>query len=299
MHPTCLVPLLIRPSQVRILPGALPNPWSKRFLGLWRLAHSSACQRDANQSSKIVGLSLSVKGHLRSRGSGTWELIVYAGRDPLSGRQRRKTRTVHDTKRDAQRELAALVTEVSTASNSLSEITVAELLARWLAFVADDLSPTTVDEYRRLCDRRIIPAVGSQPIRKLSVVTLDAFYVALRNEGGLGPASIRQIHATFGERSSRRPSGVGSTATRRCWPRRRGSRAQHQATVDGRRPGDARRLSRGSRGSDLSELDLISGQQGLTHALSRPLLASAVCAGVLGGRDRLGQRAGGDANGPR
>jgi len=61
--------------------------------------------------------------------------------------------------------------------------------------VADDLSPTTVDEYRRLCDRRIIPAVGSQSVQKLSVVTLDAFYVALRNEGGLGPASIRQIHA--------------------------------------------------------------------------------------------------------
>ncbi len=256
-------------------------------------------RRKTDRSPKTWCLSPGVKGYLRSRKPGVWELSVYVGRDPLSGRQRRRTSTVHGTKREAQRQLAALVTDVGSGSTSLADITVTQLLDRWLTFVADDLSPTTVDEYRRLCDRRIIPAVGSQSIQKLSVVTLDAFYVALRNEGGLGPASIRQIHATFGERSSRRPSGVGSTATRRCWPRRRGSRAQHQATVDGRRPGDARRLSRGSRGSDLSELDLISGQQGLTHALSRPLLASAVCAGVLGGRDRLGQRAGGDANGPR
>jgi hypothetical protein len=85
-----------------------------------------------------------VRGHLRQRSPGVWEAIVSVGRDPLSGRWRYRSRTIRGTKRYAQRELADFVHEVSSGSVRPVEITVAAALERWLDFVGDDLSPTTL-----------------------------------------------------------------------------------------------------------------------------------------------------------
>ncbi|CAN5856789.1 hypothetical protein BH18ACT2_BH18ACT2_21870 [soil metagenome] len=39
---------------------------------------------------------------MRERSPGTWELIVEAGRDPVTGRMRQVSRTFHGTLRDAK-----------------------------------------------------------------------------------------------------------------------------------------------------------------------------------------------------
>ncbi len=114
---------------------------------------------------------------------------MFLGRDPLDRRQRRRTRTVVGTKRDAQRALAAFVAEVDRSNRSTTDMTVDELVERWLAHRGDDLSPTTLRGYRRILDKRIRPAFGSTSIHHLKVVDLDAFYLALRTEAGLAPAA--------------------------------------------------------------------------------------------------------------
>lgn len=50
-------------------------------------------------------------GHFRQRGS-SWELVAYAGRDPLSGKRKYVSRTFKGPKRDAQAALDRLVVEV-------------------------------------------------------------------------------------------------------------------------------------------------------------------------------------------
>lgn len=65
---------------------------------------------------------------MRQRGNGTYELRVYRGVDPGTGRQRWATRTVHGSKRHATRELAALVEEVTCARRHAG--TVADLSVR-------------------------------------------------------------------------------------------------------------------------------------------------------------------------
>ena len=142
----------------------------------------------------MVQLS-AVQGHLRERHPGVWELIVELGRDPLSGRRRQRSRTFRGTKRQAQHELRALLGAVEQGLVTGTELVVADLLDRWLDLCADELSPTTMREYRRLVERRIKPAIGAVPLIKLTTAGLDAFYLALSREAGLSPASVRQIHA--------------------------------------------------------------------------------------------------------
>jgi hypothetical protein len=63
---------------------------------------------------------------------------------------KRRSRTVRGTKRDAQRALAELVHDVTTGAVRPADITVEDMLDRWLDFARDDLSPTTLREYRQL-----------------------------------------------------------------------------------------------------------------------------------------------------
>jgi integrase len=138
-----------------------------------------------------------VKGSLRERRPGVWELIVQLPRDATSPRARQLSRTVQGTKREAQRALAALVTEASAGKISSSTTTLAELLDRWLEHVAEQLSPTTVREYRRLVARMIAPDLGSLMLRRVTTQRLDAYYASLVRERELSPSSVRHVHAVL------------------------------------------------------------------------------------------------------
>ena len=62
--------------------------------------------------------------------------------------------------------------------------------------------------------KRIIPAMGEDPLWKVSAIQLDRFYVALSRQTGLGPSSIRQIHSIIRRAYVRAFGGVGSRRTR-------------------------------------------------------------------------------------
>ena len=118
-------------------------------------------------------------------------------RDATSPRARQLSRTVQGTKREAQRALAALVTEVSAGKISSSTTTLADLLDRWLEHVAEQLSPTTIREYRRLVARMIAPDLGSLTLRRVTTQRLDAYYASLVRERELSPSSVRHVHAVL------------------------------------------------------------------------------------------------------
>jgi integrase len=139
----------------------------------------------------------SVRGSLRERRPGVWELVVQLPRDPTSARARQLSRTVHGTKREAQRSLATLVSEVSTGRYVATPTTFGELLDRWLDHVGDHLSPTTVREYRRLANKLLHPDLGSVPLRRMSTQRIDGYYRRLAHERGLSPASVRHVHAVL------------------------------------------------------------------------------------------------------
>jgi hypothetical protein len=80
-----------------------------------------------------------MKGYMRER-SGAWELRVYAGRDPVTGRKRYLRRTVRGGKREANRVLAAMIVEADEHS-APRQGTLAKLLEEWSAYAEQGLQP--------------------------------------------------------------------------------------------------------------------------------------------------------------
>ena len=101
-----------------------------------------------------------MRGHIRERGKGTWELRVFLGRDPITRRDRYKTRTFKGGKKEAEKELRALLSTVE--AGVVSEGTFGELLERWylVASTSRDWSPKTVAEHRRIIDKQLGPLSG-------------------------------------------------------------------------------------------------------------------------------------------
>jgi len=131
-----------------------------------------------------------------------WRVIVYAGRDPITGRKRQKSLSVA-TRAQAKQAEARLITEVGAGQHrGTVNRTVAELLDRWLEWRQSvrPISPTTVATYRGYIDRSILPAIGKLQLGRLDAATLDAFYAHLRKRGGKGgrpmaASSVHQVHA--------------------------------------------------------------------------------------------------------
>ena len=98
-----------------------------------------------------------MKGFMRQRGD-AWELRVYLGTDPVTGKQRYATRSVRGGKREAQRTLNAMVHDAERGLLVRTNATVGELLEAWFEHAAVDFSPKTVKETRGL--HRPQPAAG-------------------------------------------------------------------------------------------------------------------------------------------
>ena len=99
-------------------------------------------------------------------GRGTWELRVYLGLDPDTGRRRYATRTVHGTRRAATAALAELVEDGEYCRVGAG--TVGELLERWMTAAAPAWSASTVRETRSLMRCHLLPHLGHIHVTKLT-----------------------------------------------------------------------------------------------------------------------------------
>lgn len=137
-------------------------------------------------------------GHVRQRGPGRWELRVFTGRDPLTGRKKYATKTVDANGiRHAERELARYVTELD-GGQALTAGTFGDLLERWYDQNEADWSPNTCQLHRWAIDRRL---GGLKPldVRHMTARDLDRFYKALRTRGGadgqpVAGSTVARIH---------------------------------------------------------------------------------------------------------
>lgn len=104
-------------------------------------------------------------------------MSVYAGTDPLTGRQIRLRRTCK-TERAAQIELGKLLEQADAGRRPEIDVTIAQLMEGY-AEVADwDLSTRKANE---VYIRRVIkPALGHLQVRKIRRPLLDLLYAQLR-----------------------------------------------------------------------------------------------------------------------
>jgi integrase len=135
-----------------------------------------------------------VNGSLTQRGPTTFRLRVFAGRDPVTNRQHWVSETFHGTKREAQRHLSRLITEVADGRSEGTDATLGALLDKWLELLKQrDHAPSTLREYCRLIDKEIRPTLGHISLSKLSAMHLDQTYSRWKKEG-LAANTIRNRH---------------------------------------------------------------------------------------------------------
>jgi integrase len=144
-----------------------------------------------------------MEGSLRERppkkpGVRRWEMRVYVGRDPETGRPRQVYRTFTGTlKRDADKALRAFVAEVEEGKHLGPAATLGKLLDEWLANLERaGRSRSTIETYRTHVETHIRPALGSLRLDLLTTHDVDR-YLAVLADKGLSPRTIRLDHAVL------------------------------------------------------------------------------------------------------
>lgn len=141
-------------------------------------------------------------GTLRQRRPDTWEIRVYVGTDPVSGKPRQRSITVHGDPVTAQQARAQLAAQAAQwrATRNPPLSTVQELLHRWISS-EHDWKPSTWQNYRQAA-RRLSeqPLAGRDPL----TVSPPVLRAAMRTWTANGiPAStvalhVRTLRAAFG-----------------------------------------------------------------------------------------------------
>ena len=111
-----------------------------------------------------------MQGSMRQRSAGSWELRVFVGVDPGTGRRRYRSTTVRGSRAEAERELADMVAAVRAARDVGVRSPVADLLEVWFATASTTWAPTTVRQTRSVLDRYLHPHLGQVAVGDLTAV---------------------------------------------------------------------------------------------------------------------------------
>lgn len=116
-------------------------------------------------------------GHIKERSKGSYSVKVSLGKDPATGKYRYKWLTVRGSRRDAEKKLADLTSQIEKGAYSLpTKKRTAEFLTAWLDDYGPNLSPRTLEGYRDIINGRIIPALGKYTLSGLKPEHIQHFY---------------------------------------------------------------------------------------------------------------------------
>ncbi len=148
-------------------------------------------------------------GQIIPRGERTWLVRVYVGRDSETGKRQYQSKTVHGTKKDAQRYLnealrdrdMGIIVEPETAG-------LGRYLDKWLETSAKPrLRAKTLNDYEKLLARYVRPAMGGRPLSKIRPLEIQSLYKEMQDRG-LSARTVRYTHAVL--HSASPSQGVGS-----------------------------------------------------------------------------------------
>ena len=131
-------------------------------------------------------------GQIVPRGERTWLVRVFIGRDSDTGKRQYQNKTIHGTKKDAQRYLTeslrdrdmGIVVEPETSS-------LGRYLDKWLESSAKPrLRTKTLDDYRKLLARYVRPVLGGRPLAKIRPLEIQTLYQGMQ-ERGLSARTVR------------------------------------------------------------------------------------------------------------
>ena len=148
-----------------------------------------------------------MKGSIRQRSKGSWEVCLDTGQDPATGKRLRHFESVKGTKKVAQQRMHELLhTLEQGAYVRPSRLTVAQFLGEWLQdYVELNCSSRTKASYEMIIRRHLIPELCSIPLSQLEPRHLQVSYSRQRErgridaKGQLSPQTVRYCHSLLAE----------------------------------------------------------------------------------------------------
>jgi len=139
-----------------------------------------------------------MKGSIRQRSKGSWEIFYDMGADPVTGKRRQKSQTVKGTKRDAQRRLREVLLSIEQSSYvKPNKITLSEWLSQWLRdYVSMNTTDRTQESYSYIVEGHLIPSLGKVVLADLQPQDIQRYYAEKLNKGrtdGKGGLSGRSV----------------------------------------------------------------------------------------------------------
>jgi integrase len=143
-----------------------------------------------------------MKGHIRQRSEGSWELRYDFGTDPATGKRRVATSTVRGDRKAAEKELRRLLHTIDNGEHvDPTRMSVRQWLEQWLETVRAEVAPKTHERYGEIVRNFLIPALGNLALSKLAPSHIQQAYNGWATggrldgkAGGLSPQTRRHIH---------------------------------------------------------------------------------------------------------
>ena len=134
-----------------------------------------------------------MKGYMKKRGD-RYYAMIYEGRDPVTGKERRRWHPAGSDRAEAERLAAKLAAAETSRVDAVRSLTFgAYLTSQWLPAKKLHLATSTYRGYERNVARHILPALGRVSIRRLRYQQIEALYDTLLHptEGkGLSPKTV-------------------------------------------------------------------------------------------------------------
>ena len=136
-----------------------------------------------------------MKGRIRQRSPGTWQISYEIGRDAL-GKRRRKAETIRGTKAEAQRRLREVLTALDQGRGKAPTLSLAEWLAQWMRdVVIPNRRQGTVERYSRAIRNHVLPHAGSVALQDFGPAQVQA--LESRLSGLVGAETVNLVHAVL------------------------------------------------------------------------------------------------------
>jgi integrase len=133
-------------------------------------------------------------GQIVKRGENTWYVRIFLGRD-ANGKRKYFNKTIHGTKKDAQKFLTAKTREkdlgvfIEPASMPLNEF-----LDRWLDEIAKNkLRERTFDNYESLLNCHVREKIGAKRLSDIQAYEVQKLYNDMK-KASYSPKTIRHVH---------------------------------------------------------------------------------------------------------
>ncbi|TLS37776.1 tyrosine-type recombinase/integrase [Pseudalkalibacillus caeni] len=136
-----------------------------------------------------------MKGSYRKRGN-TWEFTVDLGKDPTTGKRKRKSKSGFKTKKAAQAAANELMNQYNKGEYfEVSNKTFEDFINEWIENRASrTLRASTLDTHKWIIDKHLIPAFGDMPLGNIKPKDIDSFYKE-KEDAGYSSDYIVDMHS--------------------------------------------------------------------------------------------------------